>query len=97
MRVVRQAGDGQPRGVSGADEITAMPAFPYREPDVSPAAAARLLRACSARGWTITHHDDLNYWTAERASKDGMHIRFIAALSATAMAGKLDAAETDER
>ena len=97
MTAVRQAGDGQPRGGSGAGEVLAVPAWPDRRPDTGPAAAAFLLRACSARGWTITHHDELRYWTAERASTDGTHIRFIAAHSPSEMADKLETAETDER
>jgi hypothetical protein len=96
MTSVRQAGNGQPRGVPGADEVPAAPASPDRQPDASPAAAARLLRACSARGWTITHHDELRYWTAERASKDGTHIRFIAARSPAELAARLAAAESGQ-
>jgi hypothetical protein len=93
MTAVRQAGSGQPRGVSGTDEVPATPAAPDRQPDVSPAAAARLLRACSARGWTIASHDDLRYWSAERVSHGGRRIRYICAHSAVVLAVRIAAAD----
>jgi len=100
----RQAGYGQPRGVSGADEVPAA----SRQPDIGLAAAACLLRASSARGWTITtsdlearfagqwsikHEPILNVWSAERISPDGRHRRFLAEHSAQALASLLAAAE----
>ncbi len=60
---------------------------------VSPVAAACLLRACAARGWTIARHDELSYWSAERTSHGGRHIRYICAHSAAVLAARIAAAE----
>jgi len=94
--------------VSGADEVPAA----NRQPDIGLAAAACLLRASSAHGWTITttdlearfagrwsikHEPILNVWSAERKSPDGRHRRFLAGHSAQSLASLLAAAELAER
>lgn len=66
--------------------------------DHAPEAAmtARLLRGFGASGWQIAHHETLSYWSAERTSADGQHIRYLTAHSATELAGLIEAAKTDE-
>ncbi len=46
--------------------------------------------------WQIDYHDELRYWAADWTSRDGQHIRYLCARSAADLAGKLEAAETDE-